>query len=90
MKDDDDGDGDEDANEANEEDLRQAFRMFVERKSLPPMRDVNSHQYASRDTSSITTASGGYMNAMQFSHIWRRLTGESSNLYREIQVGAYV
>ena len=70
--------------------MRQAFRMFVERKTLPPMRGVNSHQYMSKDTSHTSiVSSGGYMNAMQFSHTWRKLTGESGNLYREIQVGLY-
>ena len=40
-----------------------------------------------KDTSrSSATTTSGYMNSMQFSHIWRKLTGESGNLYREIQV----
>ena len=62
--------------------MRQVFRIYVERKTLPHMRGVTTG--ISKDSSSTTTS--GYMNAMQFSHIWRMLTGESGNLYREIQV----
>lgn len=66
--------------EASEEDLRYVFRMCVGQKRRSSMRYINPR---------AGTGTSGFINAMQFSNLWRRLTGERGNLFREMQVCIY-
>jgi hypothetical protein len=64
--------------EASEEDLRMLFRFNVSQKRRSSMRYLGSGGDG-----------GGFINAMQFSSLWRVLTEEKGNLYREMQMFKY-
>ena len=61
--------------EATEDDLREIFRMYVgrrRRKSAAYARSQGSEE--------------SFINPMQFSLLWRQITGERGNLFREMQM----